>query len=86
MSWHIGIHDVARIAVSSDGRPLYAQGDMHWWQTVRLYNREGQEIGEITLHLTGAHVALPVGEQPPYWGIDPRQPSALALIDGESPF
>jgi hypothetical protein len=87
MCFYIGVHDVARIEVAANGSPVAtAQGPMHWWQSLRFFDHHGAQLGEITLHLADAAVALPLGAQPSYWGIDPRCPSALAVIDGESPF
>lgn len=85
MPLSINVHDVAKIQVSADGRPFEHQGHMHWWQSLLLFDRHDTLIGEITLHLHHPEVALPVGDQPPYWGLDPqRQP--LVIEADEVPF
>lgn len=91
MSLQVSFHRVSRIRVSADGRPLVSRdGQMCWWQSLELFDDQGTCLGQITLHLTRPEVALPTGDQPPYWGVDPRQVGALALLtlDGEweSPF
>lgn len=87
MSFYLNVHHVARVQVAANGSPLAdSQQLMHWWQSLRFFDQHGEELGEITLHLADFTAALPIGDQPPYWGIDPQCPSALAVIDGESPF
>jgi hypothetical protein len=87
MGFYIGVHDVARVDVSANGGVLErAPSEMHWWQQLRFYDPHGAQLGEITLHLADCTAALPIGDQPPYWGIDVNCPAALAVIDGESPF
>ena len=91
MSMQASWHQVDRIVVTANGAPL-SEGShsMCWWQALELFDRDDALIGRIVLHLTSPEVALPIGEQPPYWGIDPRQVGALAVLnlDGEreSPF
>ena len=87
MSMQVNWYQVERIAVSANGAPLSdGSQTMCWWQELQLYDCDDALIGRIVLHLTGPEVALPVGDQPPYWGVDPRQRGALALLEGESPF
>ncbi|AFL72631.1 hypothetical protein [Thiocystis violascens] len=87
MSMQVSWYRVERIQVSANGA-LLSDGSqtMCWWQELELFDPQDALIGRIVLHLTSPKVALPVGEQPPYWGIDPRQTGALALLDGEAPF
>ena len=87
MCFHLNIHDVARVDISADGCSLQGKPtEMHWWQRLEFFDHHGVRLGEITLHLAHINAALPLGDQPPYWGIDPRYPAALAVIDGEAPF
>ncbi len=90
MAVYLSLHGVSRMALRADGHALVAgESAMHWWQVLALYDREGMLIGEITLHLTNPEAALPMGEQPPYWGM-PTPVGALVRLtpDGEleSPF
>ncbi|MES9902791.1 MAG: hypothetical protein ABW168_08920 [Sedimenticola sp.] len=77
------VHGVAEIRVEADssiltgGRPVY-------WQTMLFLNEEGEVLGRAVLHLVAPAVALPIGHQPPYWGVDPSKP--LSLVDGNPPF
>jgi hypothetical protein len=79
----VRIHDVHNITVSADsmitkeGRPLY-------WQDLDFFDDKGGLLGTVTLFLASPEAALPVGDQPPYWGVDPSK--ALMVIDGEAPF
>jgi hypothetical protein len=79
----INVHSVSKILVvaestiSNDGKPLY-------WQDLVFLRSDGLELGRVTAYLESPEAALPVGDQPPYWGID--QSKALVVIDGEAPF
>jgi hypothetical protein len=79
----VNVHGVSRIEVSADstineeGKPLY-------WQELTFHNAEGVALGTVTLFLDEPEAALPVGDQPPYWGIDPTRP--VMVVDEESPF
>jgi hypothetical protein len=87
MSMQVSLYQVERIEVSANGAPMSDGSQrMCWWQELALYDRDDALIGRVVLHLTSPEVALPVGDQPPYWGVNPRQVGALALLDGESPF
>ena len=87
MSLQVSVYQVARIVVSANGAPLSdGSQTMCWWQELQLFDGGDALIGRVVLHLTRPEVALPVGDQPPYWGVDPRRVGALALLDGESPF
>lgn len=87
MGFHLNVHDVARVDVSAHGRVLdRTPSEMHWWQQLRFYDPQGEPLGEITLHLADCAAALPIGDQPPYWGLEVNCPAAFAVIDGESPF
>lgn len=83
MNTSISIHGVDRIKVSAASCPSEA-GLMCWWQTLKFFDRQGGELGELVAFLERPEAAIPVGDQPPYWGLDLRQP--LGLVDGESPF
>ena len=86
MSPQISWHDVNRIQVSANGAALPNNQGMCWWQELELFDPDEVLIGRIVLHLKRPEVALPVGDQPPYWGIDPRRRGALAMLEGEPPF
>ena len=79
----VSVHDVQQIQVSADstiqssGKPLY-------WQRLVFIGRDGQELGQVTVFLESPEAAMPVGEQPPYWGLDPSKP--LMAVDGSPPF
>jgi len=79
----LSVQHIAEIRVHADSTIL-ASGRPAYWQTLLLLDKEGRELGRVVLHLDAPGVALPVGDQPPYWGIDPSQP--LALVDGKAPF
>lgn len=86
MSTTISLFDVARIEIRASGAcsPV-DQNQVYWWQTLKMLNSRGETIGEVTLHLADATVALPLGEQPPYFGIDPRR--LPVVMEGEvAPF
>jgi hypothetical protein len=80
------VHRVSKIQVSADSAPVdYDDGRRSaYWQTLVFLDDEDRELGTVTLFLANPEVALPVGDQPPYWGIDPSK--ALMVIDGEAPF
>ena len=82
-SGSVSVHDVAAIAVSANSR-LREDGSVCYWQDLSFFDGEGLPVGTLTLFLARPEAALPVGDQPPYWGVDPR--SALAVMDGEPPF
>ena len=87
MSMQVSLYRVERIEVSANGAPLSdGSQTMCWWQELQLYDCDDALIGRVVLHLTSPEVALPVGDQPPYWGVDPRRLGALTLLDGEAPF
>jgi len=79
----VSIHSVAGIQVSVDssvtesGKPIY-------WQTLIFMDHQNQPLGEVMIFLESPAAALPCGDQPPYWGMDPSKP--LAIVDGSSPF
>lgn len=79
----ITIHQVAEIRVEANSSVL-PDCEPVYWQTFVLIGTDGRDVGRITLFLEDQGAALPVGDQPPYWGIDPSKP--LALIDGKAPF
>lgn len=84
MSTHLSVHQVAKIVTVSDGFPDGHKGDIHWWQTLHLYGCDGQLIGLITLHLTDASAALPIGHWRPGFATETQMP---ALEAGEvAPF
>jgi hypothetical protein len=80
------VHRVSKIQVSVDSAPVDFEDGRRiaYWQTLVLLDDEGRELGKVTAFLTSPEVALPVGDEPPYWGID--QSKALVVIDGEAPF
>ena len=87
MSMQVSLYRVERIEVRANGAPMSdGSQTMCWWQELQLFDGDDALIGRIVLHLSRPEVALPIGEQPPYWGIDPRQVGALARLEGESPF
>jgi hypothetical protein len=77
------IHDVDRIEVSAATAPI-AGGLVCWWQTVKFFDSDGAEIGEVVVFLKRPEAAIPTGDQPPYWGMDVSKPAGL--MDGDSPF
>ncbi len=85
MTIHVSLFAVSRIKVTANGCAL-AQPDtgMHWWQELELFDDRDAVIGRIVLHLARAEVALPVGDQPPYWGVDPQRIGVGT--DEEAPF
>lgn len=86
MCFHLNVHQVARVDISADGCLLEGRPkEMHWWQRLEFFDDQGTRLGELTLHLANFDAALPLGGQPPYWGINPQSP-ALAMLDGEAPF
>lgn len=84
MFTYVTFHQVSRMVVEANGRPAGDTGKMMWWQTIRLFGSKQEQLGEITLHLADPGAALPIGDQPPYFGTDPR---VVALEVGEvAPF
>ena len=77
------VHGVHEIRVSADCRPREGGGMNHWQQLV-FFDASGHMVGEVVLFLDSPEVALPLGDQPPYWGIDPSKP--LEVVDGQPPF
>ncbi|MCP3867752.1 MAG: hypothetical protein GY703_06590 [Gammaproteobacteria bacterium] len=79
----VSVHDVQRIDVSANsvirdnGEPLY-------WQSLTFLDGKGQELGKVTVFLESPEAALPVGDQPPYWGLDLSEPPMA--VDGKAPF
>lgn len=83
MCLSISVHHVARIEVSAVTCPL-ERNITSWWQILTFFNQEGEKLGEVVAFLEGPRAALPIGDQPPYWGMDLTKPAGL--MDGESPF
>lgn len=79
----VTFHKVAEIRVEANSA-LLSEGEPHYWQTFVLIGPDGRDVGRVTLFLEDQGAALPIGDQPPYWGIDPGKP--LALVDGKAPF
>lgn len=79
----VSIHEVAEIRVEANSAILPG-GEPHYWQVLVMLSKDGRDMGRVTLHLDEPAVALPVGDQPPYWGIDLAKPPAL--VDGKAPF
>lgn len=79
----VTILDVSEIRVEANSGIL-PNGRPHYWQALVLLDAQGRNLGRVTLHLDSPGVALPVGSQPPYWGIDLDKP--LALVEGKPPF
>jgi hypothetical protein len=83
MCLSISVHHVARIEVSAvtchTGRDITS-----WWQILTILNQQGEKLGEVVAFLESPGAALPIGDQPPYWGMDLTKPAGL--MDGESPF
>ena len=78
----ISILDVHKIRVSANCG-LLDDGGMCHWQALVFLDEQGRELGEVVLYLDGPDAALPVGDQPPYWGADAGMPVAA---DGPAPF
>lgn len=78
------VHGVASIrlvadsARNPDGRPMY-------WQRLELFDGKGRAVGEVVLHLVRPEAAIPGGEEPPYWGVNPALPVPVGA-DGLPPF
>ena len=81
MCLSINVHQVARIDVSAATSPL--EHMTTWWQILTFFNQEGEKLGEVVAFLENADAAIPVGDHPPYWGMDLTKPAGL--MDGESP-
>ena len=79
----ISIHQVARIDVTAVACPM-EPNITAWWQTLTFFDQEGEKLGEVVAFLESPGAALPIGDQPPYWGMDLTKPAGL--MDGESPF
>jgi len=77
------VHNVREIRVSADAVPIEGQG-MAYWQRLSFLDAGGRKLGEVVLFLDGPDAALPLGDQPPYWGIESGRPPAT--VDGGSPF
>jgi hypothetical protein len=84
MSTEFSAHCVNRIKVSANSAPLDSGGALCWWQTLTMFDSADEEIGRVTLFLTRPDVALPLGDQPPYWDVTTNPPAQL--MDGDSPF
>lgn len=80
---NVSFYEVAEIRVEANSSILPA-GRPHYWQSLVLLDAQGRDLGRVTLHLDSPGVALPIGSQPPYWGIDLEKP--LALVEGKPPF
>jgi hypothetical protein len=74
----VTILNVAEIRAEANSGIL-PNGRPHYWQALVLLDAQGNDLGRITLHLDSPEVALPVGDQPPYWGIDLTKPLAAQL-------
>jgi hypothetical protein len=83
MCLSISVHQVARIEVSAVTSPL-DRDITSWWQILTFFDQQGEKLGELVAFLESPDVALPIGDQPPYWGMDLNKPAGL--MDGESPF
>jgi hypothetical protein len=79
----VNIHDIHRIAVLADSM-VTQEGTPLYWQELSFFDDQGGLLGTVTLFLASPEAALPVGDQPPYWGCDPSK--ALVMVDGEAPF
>ncbi|NCA72759.1 MAG: hypothetical protein EOM91_22430 [Sphingobacteriia bacterium] len=77
------VHDVDHIEVTAATAPRDG-GFVCWWQTLTFFDRDGVQLGEVVAFLKRPEAALPIGDQPPYWGMDLSKPAGL--MDGESPF
>lgn len=84
MSAEFSVHNVDRITVCASTVPS-DDGKTYWWQTMRFFDCDNNEIGKVVVFLDRPDAALPVGDQPPYWGMDLNKP-ALLSADGEAPF
>ena len=80
----VSVHDVQRIEVSANSK-IMDNGEPMYWQKLIFLDGEGRELGRVTVFLDGPEAALPVGEQPPYWGNELAGSTALDG-DGSSPF
>jgi hypothetical protein len=81
MSLQVSVYQVARIEVSANGAPLSdGSQTMCWWQELQLFDGSDALIGRVVLHLKSPDVALPVGDQPPYWGVDPISANLTAPL------
>jgi hypothetical protein len=76
-------HFVNRIEVKADSAPCDT-GSLCWWQEISLFNDSDQRIGRVVIFLTRPDVALPIGDQPPYWEVTTNPPAQM--MDGEAPF
>lgn len=83
MCLSISIHQVARIEVSAVTCPM-GRDITSWWQILTFFDQQGAKLGELVAFLESPDAALPIGDQPPYWGMDLTKPAGL--MDGESPF
>jgi hypothetical protein len=81
----LSIHNVSKIRVEAHSSLCAELCRTVYWQVLTLLDSEDRELGKVVLHLTGPGAALPLGDQPPYWGLDLTKPAAL-FEDGESPF
>lgn len=79
----VSIHSVAAIQASANSS-VTEEGKTIYWQTLTFTNAEDKQLGEVTLFFENPEAALPIGDQPPYWGIDPSK--VLAMVDGQPPF
>ena len=75
---YVDIHEVAEIRIEANSGIL-PEGQAHYWQSLVLLDSEGGFLGQVTLHLKQPEAALPVGDQPPYWGVDLTKPLAPQL-------
>jgi hypothetical protein len=80
------VHNVSKIQVEVNSAPVdYADWRRSaYWQTLVLLDDDGRQLGKVVLFLTSPDVALPVGDEPPYWGVDPCR--AMVPVNGEAPF
>lgn len=70
---NVSIHEVAEIRAEANSAIL-PSGQVHYWQSLVFLDAQGETLGRVVLHLDQPGVALPVGGQPPYWGMDLTKP------------
>ena len=78
----VSVHDVRRIQVSADSA-MMKNGEPLYWQSLTFLDGEGRELGKVTVFLEDPAAALPIGDQPPYWG---NELAGGTDLDGTSPF
>ena len=78
----VNVHDVQQIQVSANSAVMNS-GELIYWQSLVFLGREGLELGKVTVFLEDPAAALPIGDQPPYWG---NELAGNTDLDGASPF